>query len=295
MAKSFRYKPVDHWFKGNTHVHSTVSDGALDFAQLSALYAGAGYDFLVRADHWKPSDARSDPAAYPLLWLDGMELDGRDEHNALFHIVCLGTFTGIDRTRQSVIEATEAARAQGGIIILAHPHWCANTFEDTRRFPFDGVEVYNNVCQWGTGKGDGSVYWSAMLAHNPNALAFASDDTHLTAKDPGWNGGWIMVNAAERTPEALLEAIRTGQFYATTGPEFYTIERNGGSVHVRTSPVKFIWLVGPGSKALKFIAQDGDLLTEAEFTLPEWDTMYLKLEDANRRNAWSNPLFCVES
>jgi predicted metal-dependent phosphoesterase TrpH len=47
------------WFKGNTHIHTTRSDGGMTYAQITALYAAAGYDFLVAADHWVPSDGAS--------------------------------------------------------------------------------------------------------------------------------------------------------------------------------------------------------------------------------------------
>lgn len=43
------------------------------------MYAGAGYDFLFRADHWVCSDVTKDADDFSLLWLDGVELDGRDD------------------------------------------------------------------------------------------------------------------------------------------------------------------------------------------------------------------------
>ena len=111
----FRYNQNQNhktWFKGNTHIHSTVSDGALDFAQLAQRYAGAGYAFLCRTDHWTASRADADPAEYPLLWLDGVELDGRDAANVYFHIVCLGTFDGIERGMELERALSLSARAK---------------------------------------------------------------------------------------------------------------------------------------------------------------------------------------
>lgn len=52
MMKTFRYNLSGQWYKGNTHIHSTASDGGLDFDQLADLYASAGYHFLFRTDHW---------------------------------------------------------------------------------------------------------------------------------------------------------------------------------------------------------------------------------------------------
>ena len=94
-----RYLSEGDWYKGNTHIHSTVSDGGLTFAELEQAYSGAGYDFLFRTDHWASSSVLlgGGGADSPLLWLDGIELDGFDEHSGYYHVVCLGAFTGIQR------------------------------------------------------------------------------------------------------------------------------------------------------------------------------------------------------
>jgi hypothetical protein len=287
----FRYNQHQKWFKGNTHIHSTVSDGTQDFAQLAQRYSGAGYDFLCRTDHWTASHAEDDPADYPLLWLDGVELDGRDATTVYFHIVCLGTFDGIERGTD-LESAVRTAREQDGLVILAHPHWTGNSLADALRLGFDGVEVYNNVCQWMNGKGEAGELWDALLEHRPGTLVFASDDAHLSRADPGWNGGWVVVNAAECKQETILAALRRGDFYASTGPEFKEILYAAGKVRVKTSPVKFIRLVGPRYECEKVIASEGEWITEAEFTVPvEWNAAYILLENETRQKAWTNTLF----
>ena len=288
----FRYATMTgRWLKGNTHIHSIASDGGKSFAELAELYACAGYDFLFRTDHWVASTARSDPGEYPLLWLDGIELDGVDLTGAGYHVVALGSFQGL-HSKMGLQQAMQAARAQGGMLILAHPHWMGNTFEDVLRWPFDGVEVYNHVCRWLNGKGDGGPYWSSMLTHFPNCLAFAVDDAHMTPEAPGWNGGWVMVNAAECTPEAILFALRTGNFYSTCGPRFELLEYKGDEVSVRCSPVQAVRLVGPGSNGERSGSFTGSLLTQASFKVPpSWPYAYLEIEDEHGRRAWTNALY----
>jgi len=255
------------------------------------MYAGAGYDFLFRADHWVASDAAAEGEGSPLLWLDGIELDGRDDVGASYHVACLGTFTGLDRER-GLAAGMEAARAQGGLLILAHPYWMGNTPDEALRWGFDGVEVYNHVCQWLNGKGDGGVHWNAMLRHFGDTLAFAVDDAHITPEHPGWNGGWIRVNAADRSGPAILSAIRTGNFYSSCGPEIHSIESDGASVTVRTSPVRFVRLAGPASSGKRVGSFDGELQSEATLEIaPDWPYAYLEVEDACGRRAWTNNLF----
>jgi len=117
------------------------------------------------------------------------------------------------------------------------------------------------------------------------------DDAHIRPEHPGWNGGWIMVNAPELSREALFQAIRAGRFYSSCGPEFQSIEWDGTQVTVQTSPVQFVRLVGPRWLGKRLGSFEGELLTEAAFEVPDWPYVYLEIEDAQGRRAWTNPLF----
>ena len=288
---TFRYQTNGNWYKGNTHIHSTASDGGKNFDELAQMYAGAGYHFLFRTDHWVASHVAADPLTYPLLWLDGIELDGEDQTGAVFHVVAIGSFNGMQK-EMGLVKGMQVARAQNGLLILAHPQWMGTSFADALRWHFDGVEVYNHVCRWLNGKGDGGAQWNAMLEKFPNTLAFAVDDAHLRPEHPGWNGGWIMANAATCTTKDILEALRKGNYYSSCGPEFHTIQWDGEQVRFQSSPVAFARLVGPGYNGYRTGSFDGKLLTEASFTIPQdWPYVYLEIEDSQGRRAWSNPLF----
>lgn len=290
----FRYNLDGRWWKGNTHIHSTVSDGGKNFHELAGMYAGVGYDFLFRADHWIASSVRADTESYPLVWLDGIELDGSDGTGAEYHVVMLGSFEGIER-EMGLEQAMAAGRAQGGILILAHPAWMGNTFADALRWGFDGVEVYNHVCHWMNGKSDGGAYWNAMLSENPNTLGFAADDAHIIPGHPGWNGGWVMVNAPECTPAAITAAIKAGNYYSSCGPAFTSIEFDGKQVSFNSSPVRFARMVGPKWCGQRTGSFDGSSLTEGAFEIPDdWEYAYLEIEDDYGRRAWTNSLFVSE-
>ena len=289
--RSFRYDTSGAWYKGNTHIHTPASDGGKPVAEVAEMYAGAGYDFLYLTDHWVASDVAADAADYPLLLLDGIELDGEDDSGASYHVVCLGRFTGIAR-EMGLMAALAAARAQGGLLVLAHPYWCGNSFDEALRHGFDGVEVYNHVCQWLNGKGDGGAHWNAMLQRRGETLGFAADDAHLRPEHPGWNGGAIVVNAAQRSRDAIDAAVRAGNFYSTCGPAFHAIEADDAHVAVATSPVRFVRLAGPKWSGDRVGGFEGELITEAEFDVPaDWDYAYLEIEDDQRRRAWTNTLF----
>jgi hypothetical protein len=286
----FRYDTSFSWYKGNTHLHSTASDGGKDFPELADLYYAAGYAFLFRTDHWVLSDVESDRADYPLLWLDGVELDGQDPTGADYHVVCLGNLSGL-KEEDGLEAAFQSARQQGAFTVLAHPHWCGNSLEDVTRYPFDGVEVYNHVCHWLNGKSSGLVHWEAALRHNPNTLAFAVDDGHHLGDDPVWNGGWIVVNASECTRPAILEAIQRGNYYSSCGPEFHSITFDGEQIHLETSPVRYVRLVGPGWHGNPNGIPKGRLIRQISLPLPQdWPYAYVEIEDQSGRRAWTNNL-----
>ncbi len=290
-STNFRYDTTYSWFKGNTHIHSTRSDGGKPLNEIGKIYANAGYHFLFMTDHWMPSDAKNMHLNSDLLWLDGVELDGKDHMGSDFHVVCLGKVEGIDR-QMGLVDAMLSARNQGALLILAHPSWCANTFEDALRWNFDGVEIYNHVCQWINGKGQAGVYWNAMLKANPETLVLAVDDAHIRPEHPGWNGGWIVVNSDKLEEKSILSAIRSGNYYASRGPEFKSIALDGDRVTIQTSPVQFIRLVGPSWYGIQLGSFDGSLMEFASIKLPDdWDYQYLEIEDRIGHVAWTNTLF----
>jgi len=289
--REFRYSTSGQWLKGNTHIHSTASDGGKTFTELAELYASAGYDFLFRTDHWELSDVAADKETYPLLWLDGTEIDGHDETGAWFHVVCLGQVRDITR-QTGFVGGLEEARAQGALLIAAHPHWCGNSLDDCLRWPFDGIEIYNHVCHWLNGKSNGLVHWDAVLSNNPNALAFAVDDAHLKPEHPGWNGGWIVVNTETCTRLDILSAIRRGNFYSSCGPEMKSITFDGDELSITTSPIRFMRLVGPNSNGKRVGSFDGPLLTNVRMSIPDdWRYVYVEIEDETGHRAWTNNLF----
>ncbi len=291
----FRYQIDGRWFRGNTHLHSTVSDGRKTIPELGQLYRQAGYDFLCLTDHWTASNLDTYHTGDGLLWINGVELNAPDARGVEYHYVALGDLNGIS-DKLSLEEALISVRQQGAFIILAHPFWMGLTFDDCERFPAHAVELYNHICWHENGKGDGLVFWENMLGKNKGILGIASDDAHFIYNPPAWKGGWVMVNAAECSREAILRALRAGNYYSSCGPEFSQIEYRDGKVQVTTSPVQMIRLVGPGKfgKAIG-VSYDAEL-TSAEFEIPDhWAYAYVEIEDNHKRRAWTNTLFLSEN
>jgi hypothetical protein len=136
------------------------------------------------------------------------------------------------------------------------------------------------------------VHWDAFLRHNTNVLAFAVDDAHLRPEHPGWNGGWIVVNAEECSSQKIMTAICNGNFYSSCGPVIQSITFDSSMLYLATSPVRFVRLVGPNYLGDRLGSFDGSLLTEVKMAVPpDWGYVYVELEDQAGRRAWTNTLF----
>ena len=286
--KNFRYDTTGKWYKGNVHLHTRASDGGNELRELAELYASAGYDFLFCTDHGIASDFAGEDQIYPLLWMEGIEIDGEDREGTFYHVVCLGTVNGIN-SDDDFEDKLASVRRQGALLMVAHPFWSGNTLADCLRWDFDAVEIYNHLCHWLNGKSDGMIHWHALLESNPNTLAFASDDIHSSDL---WQGGWIHVNARKPTRDEIVRNIRSGNFYSSCGPRIDSINLEGDCIHVETSPVQFARLVGPADAGDRVGLPGEKPLTELCFKIPEkWPYVYVEIEDENGKRAWTNCLF----
>lgn len=278
-----------HWYKGNLHMHTTRSDGRLAPLDAIRLYRKAGYDFLAVTDHWKESRAIQDES---FLLLSGCEYDTGDMREyPVYHLIGAGMkkSTGLSRELsrppQKIIDAIREA---GGIAILAHPAWSVNFPEECLKLKnLAGAEIYNTVSGlFSNARPDSSAYidiWAAMGRMIP---CFAGDDCH--AYEGEETRSYIVVNAAALTEENILNAIRDGNFYASQGPEFESIELTNGRVEVTGSEVDTAVFYS-NTVWCEDRVQRGPLC-KAVYTLKPTDR-YVRVEliDREGRHAWSSP------
>jgi hypothetical protein len=199
--------------------------------------------------------------------------------------------------------------AQGGVAFLAHPRWSMLDPDDYRSAPgLSGLEVFNGGCEVQQGTGVSDHLWDALLDAGLRPTAIATDDAHDAGSPDGSDSllGWTMVRAAERSREAVLEALRDGAFYASAGPGIDdVVVGEDGSVDVRCSPAAAVVLrSGPWDggrvnsdpvvadyRAAILERDDAGLIVRARLEPPEfcdWGRVEV-LDDAGRR-AWTNAI-----
>ena len=217
------------WFRGNVHVHTDESDGLLPAADVVEWYKSHGYDFLALTDHGLQTVTDELLAEFEatgdFLLLRGVEVtdsvDGRP-----VHLNALGVQDVVEpQGGQSISDAIRrnrlAIEEAGGLAVLNHPNGLLRAALTAREIQ-DGAVGHFEVCcadfLGGSGHQSTDELWDSILTEGQLLYGIAADDAHdfgPDSRDPG--SAWIMVRSAELTASAVLNAIRSGDFYATTG------------------------------------------------------------------------------
>ncbi|WP_055047271.1 PHP domain-containing protein [Devosia sp. A16] len=283
------------FWKGNLHTHSNRSDGALEPAEVCRRYREAGYDFLCLSDHFLSqfSFPLTDTREYRtagFTTLIGAELHAPATHlGDLWHILAVGLphdFAPTPEGEDGPALARRAAAA-GAFVGIAHPQWYGLDFTDGLALDAaHAVEIYNHTCEMLSARPDGVALFDDLLTRGRQLTGFASDDAHFHADDSF--GGWVQVKSETLAPEALLAALKAGNYYASTGPEIVSIDRAGEVLRVAASPVRSIVLAGPGAKST---VVHGEAITEAELDLSRFAGSWCRVlvTDSNGKRAWAQP------
>ena len=286
------FQQPGQWYRGNTHTHSTESDGKLPIADRFAAYREKGYDFLVLTDHRKVNDVQ-DYSTSDFLAISGSEVHPQNPYGgATYHIVAINIHEPVNCAKMHPNAVLDDIKAQGGEAVLCHPYWCGHTVSDF--LPLRGyfaVEVYNDTCM-GIGKGFSEQAWDDLLDRGGPVFGIAADDAHGVTHD--CFHGWVMVKSPELTLEGIMEALRTGAFYSTLGPEIsdITVNHADKKITVKCSAAQSIVFKAECHRGRRVLAPEGTTLTEATYQVPE-GVKYVRVEitDETGKKAWSNPFF----
>lgn len=267
------------WYLGNLHCHSTHSDGTLAPLDVARLYADAGYDFLAITDH----DVLTLLDDAPLTLLPGVEVSASGPH-----LLAIGVPKAYDPVRARPAICDEIA-ADGGLCVLNHPNWEANF----SHWPHDqlaaceaahGLEVYNTIVEVLQGSALATDRWDRLLSAGRRVWGYAHDDLHDPRVAP--RAGNVVL-AAECTPAALLDSLKAGRCYPSTGLRF---EHFGLG---RTT----LAVAAPGAEHIRFVGRHGAVLqwadaSEATYTFAGHEG-YVRVEcwGGAHRFAFSQPVF----
>jgi len=302
------------WYKGNTHAHTTNSDGDSSPEYVAQWYKDHGYDFLVLSDH----NVFTDPATLStlvdesFLLVPGQEVtssfeDPESSVNASVHVNGLNLPHVVEARQAETLVATiqanvDAIREVEGVPHINHPNfrWSFGA-EELLQIENDRLlEIWNGHPTVHNDGGGGSPsleeIWDILLTAGKTIFGIAVDDAHhfqgeFSADRANPGQGWIAVRSDSLEAAALMESLEAGHFYASTGVELTEIAVRPRTLELHIAPA------GDFRFTTTFIGSAGELLLEttdnpAVYSLTE-DVGYVRAKVRNSRSdyAWTQPVF----
>jgi len=306
MIRQAAFIADNKMLKGGLHCHTTRSDGSCTPEETMRLHKENGYDFLAITDHRIYNYTNFAPET-GITVIPGMEFDNGSSipcpHGfRTYHTVCIGPTKedgngfGPDEVVSSANAPTQETyqpfldeiHAKKNLTIYCHPEWSSTPARYFEKLKGNfAMEIWNSGCVIDNDMDKDAAYWDELLGQGIRIFGVATDDGH-----PIYHHckGWVMVNA-ENNVRSILNALESGAFYSSTGPEIYDFYVQDGRAVIECSPVKMIRLHCDCHPTWLSQNPDGKPITRAEFDVSDYPYARITIIDEQGRHAWTNPIF----
>jgi len=292
------------YLKGNLHTHTTKSDGKYSLDEVLGIYQENDYDFIGITDHdvFCNENVNSD-----IVLLHGIEVScmyrGKDKNKGEYaHFSC---FSPYDNKNNKIYYYENVLELQQNInklkekyCLVQFNHPLFSKFLDNEFISFEGydlIEVYNHKdFKEETGMQNAEQLIRTLLNNHKKVIITAGDDFHgpyKKIKNDKCNGGYIMVEANKNELD-IINAIKSGKFYATTAPKILDYRIEEGILKITTSPVKNIIFYSNMRKCKNIFDENDKEIISGQYEL-KGDEFYIwvKVIDKNGKIAWTQPLY----
>lgn len=255
------------WARGNLHTHTTNSDGDSAPQVVCDWYRDHGYQFLVISDHAKVTDVVPLNKAADFVVIPGEELEVLRESlpihgNAIGATSTIPNPSKLTTPARSVQHLVDVIADSGAIPTVNHPNWHFSlTHREllSIRRPYL-LEIANMCGDSNNNPGSLSRYsteqtWDILLSNGQKVMAYASDDTHGLKNEAC--KGWVVCRVPKLDSRAILDALRNGDFYASTGPEISDYAFDGREFRVSVVPKE------KKTYLIRFVGKWGQILHES--------------------------------
>jgi hypothetical protein len=302
--------PTLKWYRGNTHTHTLNSDGDSTPEDVVRWYREQRYHFLFLTDHnlVTPVDGLNAVHAMPerFLLIRGEEVTDQAAGKPVHLNMLGGQGVVAPQGGATVAEAlrrdVSAIAAAGGVMSINHPNfgWAMTAADLAAGQGAHLIEIHNGHFMVNNAGGGGlpgaEALWDSMLSAGIRVFAVASDDLHQlkqpwakAAARPGQ--GWVVVRAPALTADAVLAALSSGDFYASTGVELSDIQATPQRLTVTVTAQDY------AKYTIHFVGQGGRVLKEAIASPATYDIagdegyVRARVLDSNGQTAWTQPVF----
>ena len=329
MKKVYLISENERQYKAELHMHTTCSDGILTPFEAKELYQKHGFSVVAYTDHdvfVRHHEELSDETFIALNAFElGISAFSEDEtgREKQVHLNFLAQSPDIEKMpfynpkyiykkgaqqfigkipfdgeledRNNEVEwlnyAIQKGNEQGFLITYNHPIW--SVVEPKDYLPLNGLfamEVWNTGSCYDTPE-DGAA-WREMIWSGKDIKCVAANDYHAPQEFDGIQAA-VYVCTNNFSYEGIIDALKKGKFYSSTGPTIEEVSICDGKLHIRCSPVKSLRILGVKSLICKAVADFGEMLTEVEFPIKPYmnNMFYIHLTGKHNTQAWTNPIF----
>ncbi len=203
-------------------------------------------------------------------------------------------------TPECINEMIRIGRENNFFVTYNHPRWSLASFEQYGKYTgMNAMEIYNHDCYvMGYADYSAAVYDELLRAGN-RIFCIAADDNHNKApfSSPHSDsfGGFTVIKAEKLDYKSIAEALNSGNFYASRGPEIseliYDTEEN--TVKIKCSnAARIILTTGIRRRQAVYPDCESARLTEAVFQIGADDVYFrISVYDDRGRTADTNAYF----
>lgn len=195
-------------------------------------------------------------------------------------------------SRQYINEYIKTASDNGYLVAYNHPYWSMEGFRDI--LPLEGLfsmEMCNYSSYVTNGLEHNGALYDQLLGAGKRIFCHGADDNHNDYEDghPDCDsfGAFTMIMPRKFTYQGVIEAMETGEMYASMGPEIRSVAVEDGKVFVECSAAAHIYVYfGSKNPAWKH-ASAGEVLTSAEFTIDR-HARYVRVSVCDAQGKWAD-------
>lgn len=215
-----------------------------------------------------------------------------ERDGALDTLVKAGSERTREFTREYINEYIATAIEHGYLVAYNHPYWSMEDEADI--LAYEGIfslEIANYSSFGLSGLEYNAPLYDKMLCKGKRILCHAADDNHncFPEGDPRCDsfGAFTMIMPEELSYGAVIDAMESGEMYASMGPTISEVSIDGDRIHVECSEAAHIYAYFGSKSPASAHACDGEVLTSADLKLDS-RARYLRIGVCDKYGKFAN-------
>lgn len=180
-----------------------------------------------------------------------------------------------EHTPEKISEMMKIGRDNGFFVTYNHPTWSLETEEDYMNYHgMHAMEICNYACLVDGYEEYNPRVYDNMLRGGERIFCIGADDNHNEHPEGsvGCNscGAYTVIFAQELSYKAIMDSLFAGRFYASQGPEIYSLYYEDGRIYMKCSPAVRIFSSTNRRRTWSWYMED-EPLTEVSFKVHDMD------------------------